>query len=239
MAVVEWRKDGAVAVLVMNTAENRHNPSFANGMLQALDEIEADQEIKSIVLSSSDKKNWSLGIDLNWMTEALGRNDTQAIKDFMYALNKLFKRILTIPIPVIAAVNGHAFGDGAILVCTCDFRFMRGDRGFFCFPEVDINIPFLPGMLAMMKKAMPYYKLEELVYSGKRAGGKELEECRMMMKACDGEEELMKEAVAYARTFAKGRKIFYEHKWRLNRHIVEIMDKEDPAYIEPLNLMIF
>lgn len=239
MAVVEWKKDGTVAIITMNVPENRHNPSFAGDMLQALDEIEADTEIKAVVLASSDKKNWSLGIDLNWMMDRLGKNDTQAIKDFMYLLNKLFKRILTIPVPVIAAINGHAFGDGAILVCTCDFRFMRSDRGFFCFPEVDINIPFLPGMLAQMKKAMPYWKLEELVYSGKRAGGRELEECHMVMKACEGEEALMNEAVAYARTFTKGRKIFYEHKWRLNRHIVEIIDKEDPAYIEPLNLMIF
>ena len=29
-----------------------------------------------------------------------------------------------------------------------------------------------------------------------------------------------------------------EHKWRLHKHIVEIIDKEDPAYIEPLNLMV-
>jgi enoyl-CoA hydratase/carnithine racemase len=238
MAVVEWKKDGTVAILIMNTAENRHNPTFAAGMLKALDEIEADQEIKSIVLSSADKKNWSLGIDLEWMMGNVSRNETQAIKDFMYELNRLFKRMLTIPIPVIAAINGHAFGDGAILVCTCDFRFMRSDRGYFCFPEVDINIPFLPGMLAMMRKAMPYYKLEELVYSGKRASGKELEECRMVIKACEGEEELMKEALAFARTFAKGRTIFKEHKWRLHKHIVEIIDKEDPAYIEPLNLMV-
>jgi hypothetical protein len=40
--------------------------------------------------------------------------------------------------------------------------------GFFCFPEIDINIPFLPGMLAIVE-AVPYYKLEELVFSGKRA----------------------------------------------------------------------
>jgi enoyl-CoA hydratase/carnithine racemase len=226
MAVVEWKKDGTVAILTMNTAENRHNPTFAAGMLKAFDEIEADQEVKSIVLASSDKKNWSLGIDLEWMMGSVSRNESQAIRDFMYELNKMFKRILTIPMPVIAAMNGHAFGDGAILFCNCDFRFMRSDRGFFCFPEVDINIPFLPGMLAMMKKAMPYYKLEELVYSGKRASGKELEE------------ELMKEALAFARTFTKGRTIFKEHKWRLHRHIVEIMDKEDPAYIEPLNLMV-
>jgi len=238
MAVVEWKKDGTVAILTMNTPENRHNPTFTSGMLQALDEIEADQEIKSVVLASSDKKNWSLGIDLAWMMDAVNTNRPQDIKDFMYELNKLFKRILTIPMPVIAAMNGHAFGDGAIIFCTCDFRFMRSDRGYFCFPEVDINIPFLPGMLAMMKKAMPYHKLEELVFSGKRATGKELEECSMVVKACDGEEELMKEALAYARTFTKGRTIFREHKWRLNRHIVEIMDKEDPAYIEPLNLMV-
>jgi len=238
MAVVEWKKDATVAILIMNTAENRHNPTFTAGMLNALDEIEADQEVKSIVLASSDKKNWSLGIDLEWMMGRVSKNETQAIKDFMYGLNNLFKRILTISMPVVAAINGHAFGDGAILVCTCDFRFMRSDRGFFCFPEVDINIPFLPGMLAQMKKAMPYYKLEELVYSVKRAGGKELAECHMVIKACEGEEELMKEAVVFARTFTKGRTIFKEHKWRLHKHIVEIMDREDPAYIEPLNLMV-
>ena len=238
MAVVEWKKDGTVAILTMNTAENRHNPTFAAGMLKALDEIEADQEVKAVVLASSDKKNWSLGIDLEWMMGSLSRNETQAIKDFMYELNRMFKRILTIPVPVIAAMNGHAFGDGAILFCNCDFRFMRSDRGFFCFPEVDINIPFLPGMLAMMKKAIPYHKLEDLVYSGRRVSGKELEECHMVTKACEGEEELMKEAIAYAKTFTKGRTIFKEHKWRLNRHIVEIMDKEDPAYIEPLALMV-
>jgi enoyl-CoA hydratase/carnithine racemase len=238
MAVVEWKKDGSVALLVMNTSENRHNPTFTSGMLACLDEIEADSDIKSVVLASSDRKNWSLGIDLTWMMDAVSRGATDDLRGFMYGLNAIFKRILTIPMPVIAAINGHAFGDGAIIACTCDFRFMRSDRGFFCFPEVDINIPFLPGMLAMMKKALPYYKLEELVFTGKRATGRELEECRAVVKACEGEDALMQEAVAFARTFTKGRAIFREHKWRLNRHIVEIMDSEDPAYIEPLNLMV-
>jgi enoyl-CoA hydratase/carnithine racemase len=238
MAVVEWKKDGTVAILIMNTPENRHNPLFTAGMLKVFDEIEADQEIKAIVLTSSDKKNWSLGIDLEWMTGAISRNETQAIKDFVYQLNKLFIRILTIPVPVVAAMNGHTFGDGTVIACTCDFRFMRADRGFFCFPEVDINIPFLPGMLAIMKKAMPYYKLEDLVYSGKRAGGRELEEHHVIVKACESEEELMKEAVTFARTYTKGRAIFKEHKYRLHKAIIETIQKEDPAYIESLNLMV-
>jgi len=59
-------------------------------------------------------------------------------------MNDLFKKLLLYPMPVIAAINGHAFGNGALLSCTCDFRFMRSDKGFFCFPEVDVSIPSFP-----------------------------------------------------------------------------------------------
>lgn len=238
MSAVEWKKDGTVAIVTMNTPENRHNPDFAAGIIKALEEAEADPEIKSVVLTSVDAKNWSLGIDLTWMTGCMAKNDLQAIKDFMYTLNAMFKKILLCPMPVIASINGHAFGDGTILACCCDFRFMRADRGYFCFPEVDINIPFLPGMLAIMKKALPYYKLEELVYSGKKAGAKELEEAHAVVKACENPEETLKEAVAYARTYQKGRTIFWEHKRRLHKHIIAAIDNEDPEFIEPLNLMV-
>ncbi len=238
MAVVEWRKDGTVAVVVMNTSENRHNPDFAAGLLRVFDEIEADKEITSTVLTSIDAKNWSLGIDLAWITGAYGGQEFQSIKDFMYRMNNVFKRILLFPMPVIAAMSGHTFGNGSILACTCDFRFMKADRGYMCFPEVDINIPFLPGMLQIMKKAIPYYKLEDLVYSGKRAGALELEKHHVIVKACADADALTKEVMDFARSYQKGRTIFSEHKSRLHKHIIEIMDKEDPAYIEPLKLMV-
>ncbi|HNY66896.1 MAG TPA: enoyl-CoA hydratase/isomerase family protein [Deltaproteobacteria bacterium] len=238
MAVVEWKKDGTVAIVTMNTPENRHNPDFASGIIKALEEAEADPEIKSVVLTSVDPKNWSLGIDLTWMTGCMASNDLDSIRKFMYVLNNMFKKILLCPMPIIAAINGHAFGDGTILACCCDFRFMRADRGFFCFPEVDINIPFLPGMLAIMKKALPYWKLEELVYSGKRAGAKELEECHAVVKASENAEACLKDAIEFARTFQKGRTIFWEHKRRLHKHIINIIDTEDNEFIEPLNLMV-
>lgn len=167
MAIVEWKKEETVAILIMNTEKNRQNPAFLAAMHQALDEIETDQEIKAIVLTSSDQKVWSMGADVDWLTGAFARGDHQSIKDFMYANNKMFMRILTLPVPVIAAIGGHVFGNGTVLACACDFRFMRSDRGYFCFPEVDINIPFLPGMIGMLKRAIPYYKLDDLVYTGK------------------------------------------------------------------------
>lgn len=238
MAVVEWKKDGTVAILTMITDENRHNPDFAKGMLNAFDEIEGDEEIKSVVIASSSEKNWSLGIDLTWITGAMTNQELDSIREFMCDMNNVFKKAMTLPMPVIAAINGHTFGNGSILACSCDYRFMKADRGFFCFPEVDINIPFLPSMLATMKKAIPYYKLEEIVFSGEKVGAKEMEEHHIIVKACDDADALMKETLEFAKTYTKGRNIFAQHKIRLHKHIIEIMEKEDPEFIEPLNLMV-
>jgi enoyl-CoA hydratase/carnithine racemase len=238
MSAIEWKKVETVGVITMNNGENRHNPDFIRDILQAFDEIEGVPDISSVIIASSDPKNWSQGIDLAWITGAMSNNDLQGIRDFMYGLNRIFTRILLYPMPVIAAINGHTFGDGSIMACACDFRFMKSDRGFFCFPEVDISIPFLPGMLAILNKAIPYYKLEELVFSGKRTGAAELEAHHVITKACENEEALMREAMAFAKTFTKKRPIFGEIKKRLHHSIVEIMEKEDPVYIEPLQLML-
>ena len=239
MPVIEWKKVETVGVITMTNGENRHNPEFIRAILAAFDEIEGDPAIlSSVVIASNDPKNWSQGIDLQWMTDAMARNDLQGIRDFMYGLNRIFNRILLYPMPVIAAINGHVFGDGTIMACACDFRFMKADRGFFCFPEIDINIPFLPGMQAIIRKAIPYYKLEELVFSGKRTGAVELETHHVIMKACENEEALMRESLAFAKSFNKKRPIFGEIKKRFHRTIIETMEKEDPAFIESLQLMI-
>ena len=238
MSILEWKKDGNVAVMTMTNGENRHNPTFTDSILNAFDEIEKDETISSVVIASNDPKNWSQGIDLPWLMSAFNNKDYQAIKDFMYGLNKIFKRILLYPMPVIAAINGHAFGGGAIMACACDFRFMKSSKGFFCFPEIDISIPFLPGMICLVKKAFPYYKVEEAVYAGNRCGAKELAAQHAIMKACEDDEMLMREAIAFAKTFTKKRSIFGEMKRRYHKQIIEVMDKEDPEYIEPLKLMM-
>ena len=238
MSILEWKKDGTVAIITMTNGENRHNPTYTAAILNAFDEIEKDAECSSVVIVSNDSKNWSQGIDVTWLMQAFNNKDFPAIKDFMYGLNKIYKRILLYPMPVIAAINGHAFGGGAIMACACDFRFMKSSKGFFCFPEIDVSIPFLPGMICLVKKAFPYYKLEEAVYAGKRYGAKELEEHHVITKACETDEALVADAITFARTFTKKRAIFGEMKRRYHKHIIETMDKEDPEYIEPLKLMM-
>jgi len=160
------------------------------------------------------------------------------IRKFMYEMNSVFKKLLLLPVPVIAAINGHAFGNGAILSCACDFRFMKSGRGYFCFPEVDLGIPFLPGMIAFVRKAVPEYKFNEMKLTGKRVGADELAAHHIIEKACPDADAVFAESLAFARTFHKKRGIFGEHKKRMHRHIVEVIDTEDPNYIEPLNLMV-
>jgi len=230
MAKVEFILDEKVAVVSLNDGENRFNPEFLEAFLRILDTIEQETEARTLVVRATDEKIFCNGIDLNWIAPLLKSGEKEPIKAFLFKLNDLFKRIILYPMPTIAAITGHAFAGGAILACAFDFRFMRTDRGFFCFPEVDLNIPFLPGMIALIKKAIPMYKFEEMQYTGKRLTGQECEAHHIVMKACHIN-DLMNEALAFAKTLDKQRMIIREMKKRLYKDIIRTIDEEDPLYI--------
>ncbi len=238
MSIVFREQNGSVAVIRMNNGQNLQNLEFANAMNAALDEAIADETVQAIVLTSADEKFFSNGIDVQWLGEQFNAKAYQSIRDFCYGMDAVFKKLLLAPVPTIAAINGHAFGNGAIIACACDFRFMKSDRGFFCFPEVDLGIPFLPGMDAFIEKAIPTYKFNELKLTGKRATAPELAEHHIIEKACDNAEHLMSEVLAFAAFFQKKRGIFAEHKHRMYKHIIAVIDNENPEYIDALNLMI-
>lgn len=235
MSVVKWEKDDLLAIIHMTNGENRHNLVFTEEMNVVMEEIEADRDIRGAVLTSSDPKYWSNGVDVDWMTGRLGDQDYQSVKNFLYDVNEVFKKFLTCPFPVIAAINGHVAANGLVLACACDFRFMRADRGFCLFPEVDLGIPFLPGMIEITKKGIPLYLFEELKYTGKRITAREMKEHHIVLETPDGREAVLERALEFARSFNKERAIFGEMKRRMNRSILAVLDSEDPAYIEALN----
>jgi enoyl-CoA hydratase/carnithine racemase len=238
MAIMTWTKNESVAILTMTNGENRHNLVFARTLNAMLDEIIADKSVNSLIITSSDEKNFSQGIDVEWILSKLQNKDIASINDFINGMNEVFKKLLTAPVPTIAAINGHAFGNGSVMSCAFDFRFMRSDRGYFCFPEVNLGIPFRYGMNAFIKKAIPLYKLTEMQLTGNRYGATELEKHHILMKACANNDELMSEAIAFAHTFQKKRGIFGEIKKRLYKDIINIIDTGDPAITGTESLMI-
>lgn len=66
----------------------------------------------------------------------------------------------------------------------------------------------------------------------------ELEKYAVIEKACKDSSELMKEALGFAATFDKGRKIFGELKKRMNQHIITVMETQDRPLLESLSLFV-
>ena len=225
VASIDYAMDGNVAVVTMDSGENRFNLNYLSMFQQALDRIEKETAANVLVVKSAHEKIWSNGIDLEWMRSPETAASPETGKKFSMEMNNLMKRILVYPMITIAAINGHAFAGGAIMSCTFDFRFMRSDRGFFCFPEIDLRIPFTPFLNAIVKKAIPMYKLEELQLTGKRATAEELQAHHIVVKACPID-TLMNEVMAFARTFNKNRETVRTMKTRLHEPILRVLEEQ-------------
>ncbi len=231
MALVNHQVDGHVALVSLNDDENRFNPSFIEAVLGVMDEIENNTQATTLVVHSTHEKIFSNGIDLEWLLGTMQRSDLATAKRFFYQLNVLFKRLVTYPLLTIAAMNGHAFAGGAIFSCAFDFRFMRSDRGYLCLPEIDLGIPFLPGMNAILHSAIPESVLREMELTGVRLTA-DMCMSHGIVKGAFHMDQLMDEVFKFAHQLDKKRPIIKEIKARLNGAIVHAIDVEDPPYIE-------
>ena len=231
MSMIEYTLDEHVALVTMNHGENRFSYDFFNAFHQALDELERDTKASVLVVSSAHEKIWSNGIDLDWLLPMIQEKGGDFAKAFSQDLVGLYRRILAYPMITVAAINGHAFAGGAILAASFDFRFMRSDRGYFCLPEVDIGIPLMPSMVAIMEKAVPMDKFWEMQFTGARLTGSECEERHIARKAVPLE-ELMDEVMAFVRPLRKRRDMLAEMKKITIKEIFRIIDEDDPAWLK-------
>jgi enoyl-CoA hydratase/carnithine racemase len=223
--------EDSIALISLNSGENRLNSDFVSAFLDVLDDIEANTTATALVVKSNHEKIFSNGLDLDWIIPLVNAGKIEIFGGFIKDLVKLYRRILMFPVPTVAAINGHAYAGGAILTCYFDYRFMRSDRGYICFPEVDLGIPFLPGMMAAMRHVIPVHILTGMVIEGKRLTGIECETNNIIIKACPNE-TVVNEAILFAKSIRKRREIIYEIKKELYKAILFAIDYEDPKVIE-------
>jgi enoyl-CoA hydratase/carnithine racemase len=160
-------------------------------------------------------KSWVLGLDLAWM----GEHPDRAAEN-VRLMHELFARVLTLPVPTVAAVSGHAFAGGAMLALAHDFRIMRADRGFFCLPEVDGNLPFTPGLTRLITGRLAPQVAVEAMTTGRRYGGEEAERRGIVDRAV-AEDEVVPAARELAASLAgKDRTTLAQIKAELHRDAV-------------------
>ncbi|WP_101947776.1 enoyl-CoA hydratase-related protein [Mycobacterium sp. 3519A] len=157
-----------IAVLNLGDDENRFSPEWLDTVNGFLDRVDAGAA-KALV-TTGDGKFYSNGLDLDWLGAHSDRGEW-----YVDQVQRLLARVLVAPVPTVAAINGHAFGAGSMLAMAHDFRVMRVDRGFFCFPEVDIHIPFTPGMAALIQAKLTPAAAVEAMTTGRRYGGADAE----------------------------------------------------------------
>jgi enoyl-CoA hydratase/carnithine racemase len=155
-----------IAILDLGDDENRFSPDFLDDITTRLDEVIASGAHGLVTTATG--KFYTNGLDLDWLTA-----HAEQTQWYVGRVQGLLARVLTLPIPTAAAVVGHAFGAGAMLALAHDFRVMRADRGYFCFPEVDINIPFTPGMAALIQAKLAPQTAVASMTTGRRFGGDE------------------------------------------------------------------
>jgi enoyl-CoA hydratase/carnithine racemase len=159
--------DGDVWILHLGDDENRFNPDSMTAMAEALDEVAAKPEPRALVTTAGGKI-WSNGLDLDWLSQNQDR-----VQEFVDQVHALLAKFLAAPVPTVAAIQGHCFAAGAMLALAHDWRVMRADRGYFCLPEADINIPFTPGMSELIQSRLTPSAAHTAMVSGKRFGGEE------------------------------------------------------------------
>lgn len=157
--------DGPIWTLDLGADENRFTPEWLDEVNAALDKVEM-AEGPAVLVTTGHGKFYSNGLDLDW----LGQNFDQYAA-YVERVQTLLARLLTFPVPTVAALNGHAFGAGAMLAIAHDYRVMREDRGYFCFPEIDVQIPFTPGMNALITSKLTPRSAFNAMATGRRYSG--------------------------------------------------------------------
>ncbi|RHZ71426.1 hypothetical protein Glove_258g38 [Diversispora epigaea] len=188
--LVSLNREGPLFILTMKNGENRFTTTFVNALFLALDNIEQIREAEdgepAALITIGEGKFFSNGLDLEHALSTPGFFDDYYLK--------LLVRILTFPIPTVAALNGHSFAGGCMLALAHDYRVMRSDKGYICMNEVDIPSPLHPGMAAIVRIKMLPKTYRNCVLQGHKFTAQEALENQLVDIIVEGEKEVLSEA---------------------------------------------
>ena len=161
---VTLERIGAVSLLRFDDGENRFTREWLDQVDHALDEVAA--QASTALVTTGTGKFYSNGLDVDEI-----RDDLEHGGDYLARVQHLLAKVLTLGVPTVAAANGHAFGGGAMLALAHDFRLMNAEKGFLCFPEIDLGLSFAPGMARLIQSKVSPQAAVEAMTTGRRYGG--------------------------------------------------------------------
>ena len=162
MTNVLLEKKGHIAVATINRpkALNALNSQVLEDIDQLVEQVKADDEIRALVITGSGEKAFVAGADIGEMS-TLTKAEGEA---FGKKGNDVFRKLETLPVPTIAAVNGFALGGGCELSMSCDIR-ICADTAVFGQPEAGLGITPGFGGTQRLARLVGMGMAKQLVYS--------------------------------------------------------------------------
>jgi enoyl-CoA hydratase len=199
MQQVKLEIKGKVALITMNRPEKRNalNDQVRAELFQVLEEINSQQAVRAAVCTGAGEA-FVAGADITAMNDYQPEDAYNASKQG----SDIFLFMETMPIPIIAAVNGWALGGGCELALSCDIR-IAGESAKFGQPEVKIGI--LPGYGANIRlpRLIGEGKAKELIYTGRIIDAFEAERIGLINSVVP-DAKILDEALALAEKLSDG-----------------------------------
>ena len=145
---VERVEQGRVAIVTLHrpTKRNALGPAMWRGLADAAADLKKQLPRAVIVTGSRESGVFCSGMDLSFdnpqvtrFIEATQSNAVEPMRELLKELRECMDALVQLPVPLIAAVNGLAYGGGAELALRCDLRVMDASARL-CFPEVKLGV---------------------------------------------------------------------------------------------------
>jgi enoyl-CoA hydratase/carnithine racemase len=179
------KKDG-IAYLTLNRPEKLNGLSMEmmHEILQVLSDVQEDQTIKALTITGSGRA-FSVGADINLLTS--GFKDPRVMRKFLETINEMFFKIESLPIPVIASVNGIARAGGFELILSCDLVLISDDAKI---GDIHTKFGVMPGGGATQRgpRKIGMQHALELIYTSKWLTGREAVDYGIALRSAPMEE---------------------------------------------------
>ena len=173
-------EDGIGIVTVDNPPVNALNSSVLEQLDKVIDDVSDNKEIVGIVLTGGGNNAFCAGADIKSFAQLTDPNDVLAVIELG---QKVFKKLSGVGKPVVAAINGAAYGGGNELALSCDIR-ISSDRARFSQPEVNLGLIPAWGGTQRLSRLVGVSKAKELIFTGQFVTAQEAYRIGMVNKVC-------------------------------------------------------
>ena len=169
----EEKPQGVVAYATIDNAAklNAINSALMDEIVEDMGELAADERLRAVVLTGAGPEAFIAGVDINEMAHIESGSQATA---FITRLHQCCSAIRDVPVPVIARIQGYAFGGGLEIAAACDVR-IAADMAVFGMPEVKLGIPSVIEA-ALLPTLIGWGRAREIMYLGENFSAEEAQQ---------------------------------------------------------------